>query len=93
MANHLRTQRHDGGNTDGRHGDYEPDASAPSEMVATNGTTSSQPTLFHKVKNERSILALAVSDARLFAGTQSGEILVGVWERILEAGCELSKIV
>ncbi|KAL9603754.1 MAG: hypothetical protein Q9179_002076 [Wetmoreana sp. 5 TL-2023] len=35
-----------------------------------------QPALFHKVKNERSILALAVSDAKLFAGTQSGHILV-----------------
>ncbi|KAL8636876.1 MAG: hypothetical protein Q9228_005786 [Teloschistes exilis] len=36
----------------------------------------STPALFHKVKNERSILALAVFDGRLFAGTQDGEILV-----------------
>ncbi|KAL8736805.1 MAG: hypothetical protein Q9166_000171 [cf. Caloplaca sp. 2 TL-2023] len=45
-------------------------------MASTNRTARTSPTLFHKVKNERSILALAVADARLFAGTQSGEILV-----------------
>ncbi|KAL8664858.1 MAG: hypothetical protein Q9202_002720 [Teloschistes flavicans] len=42
----------------------------------SNTGTLSTPALFHKVKNERSILALAVSDGRLFAGTQDGEILV-----------------
>lgn len=35
-----------------------------------------EPTLFHKVKNQKSILALAVSDSRLYAGTQGGELLV-----------------
>ena len=35
------------------------------------------PILYHKVKNDEAILALAISEARLFAGTQSGEILVG----------------
>jgi di- and tripeptidase len=34
------------------------------------------PTLFHKVKDQRSILALLVSDSRIFAGTQCGDILV-----------------
>ncbi|KAL8803943.1 MAG: hypothetical protein Q9200_006020 [Gallowayella weberi] len=48
------------------------------------------PTLFHKVKNERSILALAVSGARLFAGTQSGEILVSNQEL---APCEELKLI
>ncbi|KAL8920673.1 MAG: hypothetical protein Q9208_006155 [Pyrenodesmia sp. 3 TL-2023] len=45
-------------------------------MAKSNKKTEDKPTLFHKVKNERSILALAVSDSRLFAGTQAGEILV-----------------
>ncbi|KAL8765784.1 MAG: hypothetical protein Q9209_007248 [Squamulea sp. 1 TL-2023] len=45
-------------------------------MARPDSTAHVPPTLFHKVKNERSILALAVSGARLFAGTQSGEILV-----------------
>lgn len=35
-----------------------------------------QPTLFHRVRNQRSILALVVSDQRIYAGTQGGEILV-----------------
>ena len=35
-----------------------------------------EPTLFHKVKNQKSILALAVSDSKLYAGTQGGELLV-----------------
>ncbi|KAL8689258.1 MAG: hypothetical protein Q9218_005031 [Villophora microphyllina] len=35
-----------------------------------------EPALFHKVRTERSILALAVFEGRLFAGTQDGEILV-----------------
>ena len=34
------------------------------------------PILFHKVKNQRSILSLCVSDGKIFAGTQGGEILV-----------------
>ncbi|KAI4097770.1 MAG: hypothetical protein LQ344_000042 [Seirophora lacunosa] len=45
-------------------------------MSESRGEVLDESTLFHKIKNERSILALAVSDARLFAGTQAGEILV-----------------
>ncbi|KAI4118274.1 MAG: hypothetical protein LQ338_007428 [Usnochroma carphineum] len=48
-------------------------------------TAQDHPTLFHRVKNEKSILALAVSDGRLFAGTQAGDILVwslDTYERI-----------
>ncbi|KAI9835858.1 MAG: hypothetical protein M1819_001756 [Sarea resinae] len=37
---------------------------------------SGSPTLFHRVKHNRSILSLAVSDQHIFAGTQGGEILV-----------------
>ncbi|KAL8668482.1 MAG: hypothetical protein Q9168_006891 [Polycauliona sp. 1 TL-2023] len=44
-------------------------------MANLDSKSRGPPVLFHKVKNERSILALAVSEARLFAGTQSGEIL------------------
>ena len=35
------------------------------------------PALFHRVRNERSILAVVVSDHKIYAGTQGGEILVG----------------
>ena len=34
------------------------------------------PTLLHKIKNKKSILAIAVADAKIYAGTQGGEILV-----------------
>lgn len=34
------------------------------------------PVLFHKVEHDRSILALAVIDSNLFAGTQGGEVVV-----------------
>ncbi|KAL8967234.1 MAG: hypothetical protein Q9183_003015 [Haloplaca sp. 2 TL-2023] len=37
---------------------------------------SSHPTLLHHVRSDRSILALAVSGGSLFAGTESGKILV-----------------
>lgn len=41
-------------------------------------TTTDVPTpqLFHKVRNQRSILALLVSDSKIYTGTQSGELLV-----------------
>lgn len=42
----------------------------PTSLNATS------PTLFHKIQNQRSILALLVSDAKLYAGTQSGDLLV-----------------
>ncbi|KAI4144014.1 MAG: hypothetical protein L6R39_004352 [Caloplaca ligustica] len=45
-------------------------------MVRPRGSSQGQPVLFHKIKNETSVLALAVSDSRLFAGTQAGEVLV-----------------
>lgn len=34
------------------------------------------PILFHKIKNQWSILALLISDSKLFAGTQNGDLLV-----------------
>jgi len=38
--------------------------------------TVNEPLLFHKVKNQKSILAIVISDSKIFAGTQGGEILV-----------------
>lgn len=35
-----------------------------------------RPVLAHRMKHDKSILALAVSDSSIFAGTQGGEILV-----------------
>jgi len=34
------------------------------------------PTLFHKIKDQKSILTLLVADSKIFAGTQSGDLLV-----------------
>lgn len=36
------------------------------------------PALSHRMKHDKSILALAVSAQYIFAGTQGGEILVGL---------------
>ena len=40
------------------------------------GSGAQKPTLFHKVKNQKSILALAVSESKIYAGTQDGELKV-----------------
>ena len=51
--------------------DAEGQGGAPSPLLnATN------PILFHKIKNQPSILALLISDSKLFAGTQNGDLLV-----------------
>ncbi|CAL8578828.1 hypothetical protein XPA_004601 [Xanthoria parietina] len=54
----------------------ETDVSGSHHMAKVDSRAREPPVLFHKVNNESSIIALAVSEARLFAGTQSGEILV-----------------
>ena len=49
------------------------------EDVATPTTgkhNDGPPTLFHRFRHDKSILALAVTSAVIYAGTQSGEILV-----------------
>ncbi|KAL9610987.1 MAG: hypothetical protein Q9167_004332 [Letrouitia subvulpina] len=64
--------------------DNEPGLSAtpgPS-TVAEKGITSvlaedrASPVLFHKIKSQRSILTVAVSESELYAGTEEGEVLV-----------------
>ena len=49
---------------------------APDSSEERTSTGSNPPILFHKVKNQKSILALVVSDSKIYAGTQGGEILV-----------------
>lgn len=39
-------------------------------------TTGTMPAVTHRMKHDKSILALAVSESSIFAGTQGGEILV-----------------
>lgn len=55
--------------------------------------SSNPPTLFHKVKNQKSILALAVSDSKLYAGTQGGEILVSCTDRTCSCAKLLRRVV
>lgn len=64
--------------TDTDHGDSD---TAP-EINGRDGTqpqrpvNASSPALLHTVKNQRSILALVVSNSNIYAGTQGGELLV-----------------
>ncbi|KAI4242529.1 MAG: hypothetical protein L6R42_010979, partial [Xanthoria sp. 1 TBL-2021] len=74
MATSPRALHH-GGIADSHDARIETDATEYPYMAKPDSRARQPPALFHKVKNERSILALAVSEARLFAGTQSGEIL------------------
>lgn len=50
------------------------------EAARRNGAgadlTLNEPLLLHKVKNQKSILAIVISNSKIFAGTQGGEILV-----------------
>ena len=56
---------------------------ATPKPVSSNGDNASPafargvtpPNLFHRVKNQKSILALVIADSRIYAGTQGGEIL------------------
>ena len=81
----------DGDTTDTDHGDSDTAAeiSGLDGAQAQRTADGSLPVLLHTVKNQRSILALAVSASRIYAGTQGGELLVSCcWEhRIL---CSLS---
>jgi di- and tripeptidase len=45
-------------------------------QTAAPGANHSSPILSHRMKHDKSILALTVSDDYIFAGTQGGEILV-----------------
>lgn len=69
---------HDDELTDTDHVDSDTggDGVAGSVRGSRQQTKGTMPTLFHRVKNERSILALVVSDQKIYAGTQGGEILV-----------------
>lgn len=45
-------------------------------ITNASASNATQPSLFHKIKNQKSILAIAVSDSRIYAGTQGGDLLV-----------------
>src|SRR5438067_9862957 len=57
-----------------RNSDNASGITTPTLLPQPTGPT---PTLFHRVRHDKSILALVVSDKYIFAGTQGGEILVG----------------
>ena len=62
--------------------DTDNDASdAPDDFERKGGTGSlsikaHRPLLFHQIQNQTSILALLISDSKIYAGTQSGDLLV-----------------
>jgi hypothetical protein len=64
-----------GTETDGSDADVNADRTRSS--LKQNGFGSRPaPALFHRVKDQRSILTLVASSIQLFAGTQGGEIIV-----------------
>ncbi len=52
------------------------DSDGVSRIPTNRASGAQEPTLFHKVKNKKSILALVVSDSYIYAGTQDGELKV-----------------
>lgn len=79
MANLLPTSVTD---EERAHYDTENDVSdAPVDFERNVGTGSPsikahRPLLFHKIQTQTSILALLISDSKIYAGTQSGDLLV-----------------
>lgn len=51
-------------------------AEGEKDMTSVVAEDAASPALFHKVKSQRSILAVAVSESELYAGTEEGEVLV-----------------
>ena len=81
MAARRLPVRHSKRKTPTDENDYSAEASHGTSL--TNGVENlpghqscPQPKLHHRVKNQRSILALVISDSKIYAGTQGGEILV-----------------
>ncbi|KAI9718710.1 MAG: hypothetical protein M1812_003884 [Candelaria pacifica] len=64
------------GNTDTTSKGDESIASAGRGRTPNQGANGVAPTLFHRVKHDKTILALAVSGQHIFGGTEGGEILV-----------------
>ena len=52
---------------------------------STTASASLKPALVHRMRHDKSILAIAVSDTHIYAGTQGGEILVLCPEHQLRA--------
>ncbi len=79
MANLLPTSVTD---RERSHDDTDNDVSdAPVDFERNVGTgplsiKAHRPLLFHKIQNQTSILALLISDSKIYAGTQSGDLLV-----------------
>ena len=79
MANLLPTSSIDGQESN----EYEDKdrSDAPAQIERNGGNTlvptrTDKPFLFHKIQNQTSILALLISDSKIYAGTQSGDLLV-----------------
>ncbi len=46
------------------------------DTAAHSDSNAPPPSLFHKIKNSKSILAVAVSESHIYAGSQGGDLLV-----------------
>lgn len=79
MANSLSISRVDRSSSQASSVSVESESSTDTETLDHGQPTTVEvpaPHLFHKIKNQRSILALLVSDSKLYTGTQSGDIFV-----------------
>lgn len=79
MAPPFSKQNYSIGNqahTDTDRGESDTDVGTTIDQNKKSPANTLEPTLFHQVKNQKSILALAVSDSKLYAGTQGGDLLV-----------------
>jgi hypothetical protein len=68
--NELRIQ------TDAHLEDSDFNPSDHNDAAAHSDTNPPPPSLLHKIKNSKSILAVAVSESHIYAGSQDGELLV-----------------
>ena len=81
---------------DGKSGSDNDESDAATDLEGQGGApptllNSTTPTLFHKIQNQPSILALLVSESKLFAGTQNGELLVCYIVKLARNGKAVNK--
>jgi di- and tripeptidase len=70
----TRNERRIQTNTHLEDSDFNP--SDHNDTAALGDSNAPPPSLFHKIKNSKSILAVAVSESHIYAGSQGGDLLV-----------------
>ena len=89
VESHIHSHGHFTDTEDGD-SDTAPEINGLDGAQAQGTLTTPSPLLIHTVKNQRSILALAVSSSNIYAGTQGGDLLVSHWQNIIPCTCGLT---